>query len=103
MKYSVSLLHSLMLIMVDVAPEALELEGDIFAAQLIVLKSAAESLDHDAQSRALDIVVVLLHCLGCCSVISLETIKLIEWADFPKKMQNRKISKSIQQGIRFQY
>ena len=48
MKYSVSLLHSLMLIMVDVAPEALELEGDIFAAQLIVLKSAAKSLDHDA-------------------------------------------------------
>ena len=92
-----------MLVMVDVAPEALELEGDIFAVLLIVLKSAAESLDHDAQSRALDIVVVLLRCLGCRSVLSLETLKLFEWADFQEKVQNRKISKSIQHGIRFQY
>jgi hypothetical protein len=101
-KYSVSLLHSLLLVMVDVAPEALELEGGIFAVQLIILKSAAKPLNRDARPLELDIVVVLLHCLGCRSVLSLETLKLLEWADFQKKMRNRKTCKSFRQGIRFQ-
>lgn len=70
---------------VCVVLEGQKLTRGIFAVQLIVLKSAAKSLDHDAQFRTLDTSEELLLYLGCSSVYYLEKSRAVQVGRFPKK------------------